>query len=201
MKENMKIKIGNLFPYELTLYGENGNLKALKYALEQKGVEVEITAINKEDKFSIKEFDMVYIGSGRPEFIEDIKARLTSYKKDILDYINKDKVLLATGNSIAILELLGLYKVESYENRKVADVEATTSLCNGVIKGFQNTEYLIKTINSILFHMEKGYGNNNTCMEGYQKNNFYATSIIGPILARNDNLTNYFVDILTNSKA
>lgn len=196
----MKIKIGHLYPYELTLYGENGNLKALKYALEQKDIEVEITSINKEDNFDIKAYDFVYIGSGRPEFLEEIKERLEPYKKDIKDYINKDKVLLATGNSIAILELLRLYEIEYYDKRKVYDIEGTTSLCNGKIYGFQNTEYLIKTTKNILFSLEKGYGNNETCMEGYKKNNFYATSIIGPILARNDNLTSYLVDTLIKNK-
>lgn len=196
----MKIRIGHLYPYELTLYGENGNLKALKYALEKKNIEVEIKSINKEDKFDIKEYDFIYIGSGRPEFLEEIKERLEPYKKDFLDYINKDKVMLVTGNSIAIMELLRLYEIEHFDQRRVSDVTATTSLCNGKIHGFQNTEYLIKTTNSILFSLENGYGNNKTSMEGYFKNNFYATSIIGPILARNDNLTDYIVDILIKNK-
>lgn len=192
----MKIKIANLYPYELTLYGENGNLKALKYALEKENIEVEINNINKEDKFDIKDYDMLYIGSGRQEFIKDIKKRLEPFKKDLLDFINKDKVILATGNSIYILELLGLYEVVEYDKEKVADVVATTSLCNGKIHGFQNTRYLIKTTKNVLFNMEEGYGNNETFMEGYQEKNFYATSIIGPILARNDNLTNYFINLL-----
>lgn len=196
----MKIKIGHLYPFELTLYGENGNLKALKYALEHKNVEVEITSINKEDKFDIKGYDFLYIGSGRPEFLKEIKERLEPHKKDFLDYINKDKVMLATGNSIAIMELLRLYEIEEYKKRRVSDVEGTTSLCNGKIYGFQNTEYLIKSTSSILFSLDNGYGNNETMMEGYMKDNFYATSIIGPILARNDNLTEYLVDILIKNK-
>lgn len=196
----MKIKIGHLYPFELTLYGENGNLKALKYALEKKGIEVEIESINKEDKFNIKDYDFLYIGSGRPEFLKEIKERLEPYKKDILDYINKDRVMLATGNSIAIMELLRLYEIEEYKKRRVSDVEGTSSLCNGKIYGFQNTEYLIKSTSNILFSLDKGYGNNETLMEGYKKNNFYATSIIGPILARNDNLTEYLVDILIKNK-
>lgn len=196
----MKIKIGNLYPYELSLYGENGNLKALKYALEKKNISVEINNIHKEDKLDIKEYDMLYIGSGRPDFINDVKLRLEPYKKDFLDFINKNKVILATGNSIFIMELLRLYEVEKYEKRRVADVTATTSLCNGKIYGFQNTEYLIKTTNHILFSIENGYGNNETNMEGYQEKNFYATSIIGPILARNDNLTEYFVNILMSEQ-
>lgn len=196
----MKIKIGYLYPYELSLYGENGNLKALKYALEKKNITVEINNINKEDKLDIKKYDMLYIGSGRPDFINDVKLRLEPYKKDFLDFINKGKVILATGNSIFIMELLRLYEVEKYEKRKVGDVTATTSLCNGKIYGFQNTEYLIKTTNNILFSIENGHGNNETNMEGYQEKNFYATSIIGPILARNDNLTEYFINILMSEQ-
>lgn len=197
----MKIRIGNLYPLELTLYGENGNLKALKYALEKKNIEVEITSINKEDNLDLKEYDFVYIGSGRQEFLKDIKERLEPYKKDFLDYINKDKVLLATGNSIYIMELLRLYEIEEYDKRKVSDVTGTTSLCNGKIYGFQNTEYLIRTTNDILFSLESGYGNNETFMEGYKNNNFYATSLIGPLLARNDNLTDYIVEVLINNKS
>lgn len=196
----MQIKIGNLFPYELTLYGENGNLKALKYALEQEKIQVEITNIEKDTEVNIKDYDMLYLGSGRKVFIDEIKERLKPFKEDMLDFIKKDKVLLATGNSVAILSILDLYEVEYQNDRKVADVVATTSLCNGKIFGFQNTEYLIKSTNHILFNMESGYGNNSTGMEGFQTNNFYATSIIGPILARNDNLTNYFVNILKENK-
>lgn len=193
----MQITIGHLYPYELTLYGENGNIKALKYALEQKNIQVNIININKEDELDLNKIDFLYIGSGRKEFLDEITTRLEPFKEQFLDYIKKDKIFLVTGNAISIFSLLGLYEVEEYDNRKVADVEATTSLCKGNILGFQNTEYLIKSTNHILFNMDKGYGNNETLMEGYQEHNFYATSIIGPILARNDALTKYFVDILT----
>lgn len=194
----MQITIGHLYPYELTLYGENGNIKALKYALEQQNIQVNIININKEDELDLSKIDFLYVGSGRKEFLDEITTRLEPFKEQFLDYIKKDKIFLVTGNAISIFSLLGLYEVEEYDSRKVADVEATTSLCKGNILGFQNTEYLIKSTNHILFNMDKGYGNNDTLMEGYQEHNFYATSIIGPILARNDALTKYFVDILTS---
>lgn len=193
----MQITIGHLYPYELTLYGENGNIKALKYALEQQNIQVNIININKEDELDLSKIDFLYVGSGRKEFLDEITTRLEPFKEQFLDYIKKDKIFLVTGNAISIFSLLGLYEVEEYDSRKVADVEATTSLCKGNILGFQNTEYLIKSTNHILFNMDKGYGNNDTLMEGYQEHSFYATSIIGPILARNDALTKYFVDILT----
>lgn len=196
----MQITIGHLYPYELTLYGENGNLKALKYALEKRGVKVEIVRINKEDKIDFNRFDFVYAGSGKRSFLDEISVRLEPFKDDILDYIKKDKVFLVTGNAISIFGFLGLYEVEEFGNRKVADVAATTSLCKENIKGFQNTEFLIKGTKNVLFNMNSGFGNDGTFIEGVQEHNFYATSIIGPILARNDNLVNYFVDILLENK-
>ncbi len=190
------IRIAHLYPYELDLYGENGNLKALIYYLDEKNIKYKIDNIDIEDKINFNEYDFIYIGSGRKSFLDLVSKRLEPYKNDILKYIDNNKVFLVTGNAISVFENLGLYEVEYQETRKISNVIATTSLCKGLIKGFQNTEYLIKSTNSLIFQLEKGYGNNNTMLEGYQKNNFYATSIIGPILARNDNLCKYFIDIL-----
>jgi len=192
----MKITIAHLYPKELDLYGENGNIKALKYALENNNIEVTIKNINKEDNPNFNEFDFVYIGSGRKIFLEKVKERLKPYKNDILKYISNNKIFLVTGNALSIFEFLGLYEVLLCSERKVADVVATTSLCNENVYGFQNTEYLLKSTEGIIFNIIKGHGNNNIFMEGYNVNNFYVTSLIGPILARNDNLTNYFVDLI-----
>lgn len=193
------IHIAHLYPYELDLYGENGNLKALTYFLDEKNIKYKIDNIDIEDKINFNEYDFVYIGSGRKSFLDLVSKRLEPYKNDILKYIDNNKAFLVTGNAVSIFGNLGLYEVEYQETRKISNVIATTSLCKGLIKGFQNTEYLIKSTDSLIFQLEKGYGNNNTMLEGYKKNNFYATSIIGPILARNDNLCQYFIDILVKN--
>lgn len=195
----MQVKIANLYPYELNLYGENGNIKALKYALEQKEVNVEIININPNDKINFNDLDFIYLGSGTKENLELVKSRLIPYRKELLRYISENRVLLVTGNALSILDFLKLYEIEETEKRVVSDVIATTSLCPENIYGFQNTEYLIKSTNKILFNINEGYGNDGTLMEGYIENNFYVTSIIGPLLARNPKLTNYFVDILTSN--
>ena len=192
----MQVKIANLYPYELNLYGENGNIKALKYALEQKEVDVEIININPNDKINFNDLDFIYLGSGTKENLELVKSRLIPYRKELLRYISENRVLLVTGNALSILDFLKLYEIEETEKRVVSD---TTSLCPDNIYGFQNTEYLIKSTNKILFNINEGYGNDGTLMEGYIENNFYVTSIIGPLLARNPKLTNYFVDILTSN--
>ena len=178
------------------LYGENGNIKALIYALNQAGIKTNLIEINLDDEIDFKNYDFVYIGSGRKKSLEKAQAKLMNYKNDILNYISKGKIMLITGNALSVLEFLNLYEITKYDDYKIGNVSATTSLCNGKIKGFQNTEYLIKSTTNLLFNIEKGYGNNETMLEGYNQNNLYVTSIIGPILALNDNLTKYFVDLI-----
>ena len=195
------IKIAYLYPELLDLYGESGNIKALKYALEQKGITAEITNINYDTKLDLKSYDFVYLGSGEPSKLELVKTKLQKNKATIMEYINDNKIILVTGNALSLLDLLGYYEIEKQTAFKVADVIATTSLVPGNIYGFQNTSWLIKTLNSPLFKLDQGFGNNATEEEGFKFKNFYVTSLIGPILARNTNLTNYFVDLLiSNSK-
>ena len=194
------ITIAHLYPYELDLYGENGNIKALTYYLDKENIKYKVVLIDKEDKLEFSKYDFIYIGSGRKRYLEDVKKRLLPYKEELENYIENDKILLATGNAISIFTFLNRYDVKYCEKREVHDVDATTSLCKGNIKGFQNTEYLISTTKDVLFNINEGVGNNKTLMEGFKYKNFYATSIIGPILARNDNLCNYFIYLLKKNK-
>ncbi len=197
----MQINIAHLFPYKLNLYGENGNIKALIYALEKENIKVNVINVNNKDDLKFNDYDFIYIGSGRKKYIKQVQDILLPYKEEILNYIKADKIFLATGNSISIFDFLDLYEIEEPKERVVSDVLATCSLCEDYIKGFQNTEYLIKSTNKLIFNMELGFGNNGTLMEGYIKNNFIATTIIGPILARNAKLTKYFIELLKENKA
>ena len=60
----MKITIGHLFYDILNLYGESGNILALKYALEKQGIEVEIKEISLNDELYLGDLDLVYMGAG-----------------------------------------------------------------------------------------------------------------------------------------
>ena len=190
------ITIAHLYPDELALYGENGNIKALTYLLDQEKVKHKVVLIDKDDKIEFTKYDFIYIGSGRKKCLEDVKKHLLPYKEDFLNYIEEEKPMLVTGNALSIFSFLDLYEIKYYDKREVHDVEATTSLCKGIIKGFQNTEYLIDSTKNVLFNINAGVGNKNTLMEGFKYKNFYVTSIIGPILARNDNLCKYFLDLM-----
>ena len=75
----MKITIGYLYRDLLNLYGDEGNIKALKYHLEEQGIDVDIKKLTIGDKKNLKDIDFLYIGSGTEN---NIMLALEDLKKD-----------------------------------------------------------------------------------------------------------------------
>ena len=112
------ITIARLYPDELTLYGEIGNIKALTYALDKENIKYKVVNIDKEDKIEWNKYDLIYLGSGTENSLKEIQKRLLPYKEELLNYIEKGKILLVTGNAISIFSFLDLYEVKRYEEIK-----------------------------------------------------------------------------------
>ena len=190
----MKITIGYLYYDLLNLYGDEGNIKALKYHLEEQGVNVEIKHMTVGDK---KDFnvDFLYIGSGTEN---NILVALEDLKKDkdkLKEYLDSNKILLATGNSVELfgnyiitnkkIKALGLVDyVCMHQERIVKDVKTKTDLVDENIIGFEN--HIGKNISA----------NENIFNEG----SFYGSYIIGPLLVRNPELCSLFIHKLIDSK-
>ena len=190
----MKITIGYLYPDLLNLYGDSGNYKCLKYHLEEQGITVATKYYDLGSKKDFKNIDILYIGSGTEEnlllAIEDLKKEKNTFKK----YLDDNKYILATGNSIEIfgkkiittkdIECMGLFSyVTKYGPRIVRDVCEMSSVVNDNILGFENH-----------------YGFNNTDELIIKRHNFYGTYVIGPILVRNPLLCSCLVRDLINAK-
>lgn len=191
----MKITIGYLYRDLLNLYGDEGNVKALKYHLEEQGVNVEIKDMTVGDKKDFDDVDFLYIGSGTEHNISVALEDLMKDKKEIEKYIKDNKLLLSTGDSI---ELFGNYiitnkKIEALgiidcvfmrQERIVKDVKVKTDIVESNIIGFEN-------------HDGKNISSNEDI---FNEGSFYGTYIVGPILVRNPDLCSLFVHKLIDSK-
>lgn len=191
----MKITIGYLYSDLLNLYGDEGNIKALKYHLEEQDVKVEIKYMTIGDKKDFKDIDFLYIGSGTEHNIILALEDLKEDKDKIKEYLDSNKILLSTGNSIELfgnyiitnkkIKALGLIDyVCMHQDRIVKDVKAKTDIVNDEIIGFENHDGKNLSMNEDLFN------------EG----SFYGGYIIGPILVRNPELCSLFVHKLIDSK-
>ncbi len=204
----MKIVIGHLFYNLLNLYGESGNILALKNKLESKDIDVEIKQISLEDDLNIDELDSIYIGSGTENNQLIALDYLKKYKNSILDAIRDNKFFLVTGNAIELFgkEILNVdsskteaigafdYYTIRTKNRIVAECSYNFDKINCNIIGFTNHQGITKDIQNSLFVKYEKNTNEILSQDGIHENNFFGTYVIGPLLVRNPE----FLDYITN---
>ena len=218
------IRIAHLYYDLMNLYGENGNIRALKKAFERQNIDVEISFLTINDKIDFNEYDIFYIGSGTEKYQLLVLEDLKKYKKEIKEAIENDKYFFITGNAI---ELFGDYIIDFDKKKintlkifkyytKVIDIEnytdevkfrisgetlLKTNLIEELIIGFQNRCGTLYNVDSPLFSIVKGCGNfPGDIYEGYTYKNFYGTYTIGPLLMRNPYLTDYFIKKILDEK-
>lgn len=205
------MRIIHLFADLCNLYGDYGNVCALKRALENKGQNVEIEYQSIDDAIDISGADFVFIGSATERNQKVALNYLQSYKDNIKTALDNGTVILATGNSFEMFgqsvtdcdgtkhEGLSFFPYETIEGKEriVTDSLCDTSLCGGDIIGFVNKASLTTGATSPLFDVKQGSGNGkDDSQEGVHYGNFYGTHLIGPVLIRNPQLCEYFADIL-----
>lgn len=194
------IKIAHLYYDLMNLYGDNGNIKALKYQLEEQGIKTKIEFLTIGDDIDFSKYDLIYIGPGTEYNQQLVLKDILKYKKDIKKAIEDNKFFLVIGNSfdmfgkyilnenkkkLKTLNIFDFYSIN--ESFRLVD-ETVVKLINNdeLILGFQNQNSTMHDLNNPLFEVVKGIGANPTTKsEGLNYNNFYGTYLIGPILVRN----------------
>lgn len=190
----MTIRVAHLYYDLMNLYGEIGNLKVIEYQLKKQKINVIIDRLSLDDKIEFEKYDLIYMGSGTKKSTLLVLEDLKKYKQQVKEYIENNKFMLVTGNSINVFskkigdtEALNIFDFNiSYSNaRLVGDV-----ILDNII-GFQNRDTLIENNNNPIF---------NNSEIGIHYKNFYGTYIIGPLLIRNPNFSQKLIKSLIISK-
>lgn len=203
------IRIAHLYYDLLNLYGESGNVMALKQALEKQNVKVRIDLVTKGKPINFKEYDILYMGQGMEDNLEIVRKDILRYKKTLKRLV-KSKTFIITGNAYELFghdidgkEALDIFpfKTKTVRNRIVGEQVYKTYLLNDPVIGFQNRNEIIDNDENNLFNVIKGNANNqNTHFEGIKINNFYGTFTLGPLLIRNPHLNDLIIKNLLESK-
>lgn len=197
------IRIAHLYYDLMNLYGDNGNIKAIKYQLENQGIKTIVDFLTIGDNIDFDKYDLIYLGPGTYDNQKIVLKDLTKYQKNIKRFIDDDKFVIATGNALELfgksikplngkkIKTLNIFEFES-EETDLRLVGETVATCNGLKKeiiGFQNQNSIITKLKNPWFELSKGIGSNiNSNIEGINYKNFYGTYMIGPILVRNSEL-------------
>lgn len=210
------MKLYHIFPDLMNLYGDYGNLTALKAALAEGGVEAEIVPVHPGEQPDLQAADFLYMGPGTEEARNAALPHLRPLKDALADAILTRQVpTLFTGNSWSllgrtltladgsVLEGLGLFPYDTAESltRTTGDAiaaPAADGLPSQPAVGFLNRCDTVRGVNTPLFTLEMGRGNDGAdrSAEGFLQGGFHATHLIGPLLVKNPHLLHHFVSLL-----
>ena len=216
----MIINICHLYGNLLNTYGDVGNVMALKYFAEKKGHEVNIEVVSLKDDFDYKKYDFVFFGGGQDYEQSIVEKDLENKKENIKKYIENDGLFLAICGGY---QLMGKYYYDAYDNkieglkifdyytknqvnsnRFVGNIEIKDNENGQIYHGFENHGGVtfLKNIENAFASVIDGNGNNGEDKtEGFRYKNTFASYLHGPLLARNENLVNTFLEIIENNKS
>ena len=200
----MKIEI--LYSEVANLFGDMANVRYLEKCLPE--AKFIYTSLNSKPKFISEDISLVYMGPMSEHSQELVIDKLSKYKKEIKAAIDNKVNFLVTGNALEIfgkyienedgsrVEGLGLFNIytkrdmmhryNSIELGKFKDLE---------IVGFKSSFTQSYGDAPKFLKMVRGYGNSkDSDVEGIFKNNFIATSLLGPILIINPYFTKYLFE-------
>lgn len=217
------INVLHLYYDLLNLYGENANTRCIYQELTRSNIKVKIDLKSINDKIDFEKYDIIYIGSGSEESLELALKDILKRKEDFKKYIENNKYLILTGNSMDLfgsyiktkeekLDALNIFDYyteyiteASFKNassdRIVGEIKGKTNLIKETIIGFQNRCDYVYNIKTPLLEVEEKYSNDGTNnSEGFTYKNVYATHTIGPLLIRNPYLTDYILKDICKTK-
>jgi len=205
---NRKITIGHLYPKQMNVYGDMGNIIALRYRLEQRGVRVEYVALDTLRDLKKHPVDILIGGGGQDSNQGLIQQDLLKYAADLKAQCDDGLVCLMVCGMYQLfgsrfitqdgVELLGAgvldIETRAGDNRLIGNVVIDSTW--GKLVGFEN--HSGKTYRgtgvSALGVVQKGAGNNGEDKsEGAVVNNVFGTYMHGPLLAKNSGLTDELI--------
>ena len=195
------IKVLHLYYDLLNLYGEQGNVLALKDFFKNQNIEISIDYLSLKDEIDFNNYDIVYLGSGSNEnlllALEDIKR----YKKELTKYIDNNNYLISTGNSYLLfgqkideLDALGIFDYYAKSTDRIRCHSFMQYQDLSPIVGFQNRSFIVQNNENHLFKVIDGNADNlKSEYEGYHYKNFFGTFLVGPLLIRNPHFTDLII--------
>ncbi len=202
------IKIAHLYYDLMNLYGESGNILALKQALANQKVKCDVDLLTVDSKINWNKYDIFYMGMGTEDNQECVRESIIKYREEIAKNIKK-KTFIMTGNAYELFgstingkEALGIFpfKSKTIRNRIVGEQFAKTYFLKDIVIGFQNRGSINNNEKNHLFEIIQGNGNNQGSInEGIHINNFYGSYLLGPLLIRNPHLTDYIIKNILDS--
>jgi CobQ-like glutamine amidotransferase family enzyme len=209
----MELRVLALYPEQMNIYADRGNILFLQRRCEWRGIGFEYAAAGPGESVDPGAHELIYLGGGQDRDQRAVAADMVESKRAALaDAATDGAVVLAVcggyqllGHSYQLgeerLPGLGLVDLETVRKpgpRLIGNVAIELELGAGAetIAGFENhggRTYLgsgEKPLGRVL----KGHGNNGEDgLEGVRRGNLFGTYLHGPLLPKNAGLADHLI--------
>lgn len=195
-----KVTILHLYPQELNIYGDYGNVLTLVRRLEWRGYEPEVRQLGVGGNASIKSADIIFGGGGQDRGQVTVGQDLLHHADELHAAAEAGVPMLTIcgtyqlfGRGFTTLEGqeipgIGIFKARTIGStmRMIGNVTIQTQF--GKLVGFENHSgrTLLEPAQEPFGAVVTGYGNDGRSgREGAVHNNVYGTYLHGPVLPKN----------------
>ncbi|MDR3298322.1 MAG: glutamine amidotransferase [Candidatus Nomurabacteria bacterium] len=204
----MNLTILHLYPKEMNLYGDHGNVLVLKRRCEWRGIKVNIIEHNIGDELPAK-CDIIFGGggqdSGQQRIAEDLRNNgkaLKAWAEDGMPTLLVCGIYQLFGNffkmqdgvtieGISVLDI----ETEAGDKRLIGNIVIESGKFGDIV-GYENHSGLTELGNDIkpLGKVTRGYGNNGSDgAEGVFYKNTIGTYMHGPLLPKNPRIADFLI--------
>lgn len=214
----LTLTVGHLYPDQLNLYGDRGNILVLRRRCQLRGIELRVVGLGIGDALAPDEYDMLFIGGGQDKEQAPVSQDLYDIKGiGLWAAIEDDMPVLAVCGGFQLLaqyyrpaqgpDMKGLGVFDAWTIHKGPQVprcigDVAIRWNGSTLVGFENhggRTYLgtAKPLGKVL----KGYGNNaEDGTEGAIYRNAYGTYMHGSLLPKNPHFADYLLQLALQRK-
>lgn len=211
----MKINICHLYGNLLNTYGDAGNIMALSYHAKKRGYDTEIDVVSLDDEFDYSKYDFVFFGGGQDYEQTIVEKDLEKKKEGLKKYIENNGLFLticggyqllgqyyfdANNKKIMGLNIFNHYTINQDDKKRfVGNVKIKDPKNGQIYEGFENhggVTFLADNQEAFGIIIEGNGNNGKDNTEGFRYKNTFGTYLHGPLLPRNENLCESFLDII-----
>lgn len=218
LSQPLTLTLGHLYPDQLNLYGDRGNIMALRWRCQQRGILLRVVGLGIGDALAPDEYNILFIGGGQDKEQAPVAQDLYEMKGiGLWAAIEDDIPVLAVCGGYQLLahyyrpaegpNMRGLGVFDAWTvspgpraARCIGDV--AISWHGSTLVGFENhggRTYLGTA--KPLGHVLKGHGNNaEDHTEGAIYRNAYGTYMHGSLLPKNPHFADYLIALALQRK-
>lgn len=204
----MKLRLAYLYPAEMNIYGDRGNVITLVQRLRWRGIELVVDAVNIGYDYDFTKADIVFGGGGQDKGQEIVAQDLVGRRDGLVAAANAGTPMLVVCGLYQLfgrrfittsdqeLPGIGIFAAETIAGAERLIGNITVHSQFGQLVGFENHsgQTHLDASQPALGKVERGHGNTTgSGHEGAIAGNTIGTYLHGPILPKNPVLADYLI--------